>query len=185
MAVPQFIADLRKHIGHDPLWLVGSTAVVIRPGADSAAADGSDGTAAPDRVLFVRRSDNGEWAPVTGICDPGEHPAVTAVRETLEETHVEATVDRLVMVSVSPFKVLPNRDQAQFCELTFRLTWQAGEGEVGDDESTDVVWFPVDALPPMPDYLEARVLAAIDDKPECRLVVDGIDLPLTPPRGAS
>ena len=37
---------------------------------------------------MVKRSDNGEWTPVTGIVDPGEEPAVGAVREALEETGV-------------------------------------------------------------------------------------------------
>lgn len=34
-----------------------------------------------DEVLLVRHSGNGAWAPVTGIVDPGEEPAVCAVCE--------------------------------------------------------------------------------------------------------
>lgn len=56
MPIPEFIVRLRHKIGHDPLWLPGTTAVVL------------DG----DRVLLVRRSDNGAWGPVTGVVDPGE-----------------------------------------------------------------------------------------------------------------
>ena len=29
------------------------------------------------RILLGRRSDNGNWAPITGIVDPGEEPAAT------------------------------------------------------------------------------------------------------------
>ena len=77
VATPDFVLALREKIGHDPLWLTGVTAVVLR-----------------DRqVLLVRRSDNGEWTPVTGIVDPGEQPAAAAVREVLEEANVVASAD--------------------------------------------------------------------------------------------
>lgn len=178
MPIPEFVADLRRHIGHDPLWLMGTSAVVVRDGE----VDAATGERGPERVLFVRRADNGVWSPVTGIVDPGEHPATTAVRECLEETRVEAEVERLVLVSVSGKKVHANGDLAQYCELTFRMRWVAGEGEVGDDESTDVRWFPVDALPELSTFLATSVGAAVDDRPECRLVVDGVDLPITPAR---
>jgi len=46
MPIPQFIVDLRAHIGHAPLWLIGVTAVVVRG----------------DEVLLVERADNGVWS---------------------------------------------------------------------------------------------------------------------------
>ena len=69
MPTPEYILSLREKIGHDLLWLPGATAVVLHEG----------------RILLGRRSDNGNWAPITGIVDPGEEPAATAVRECLEE----------------------------------------------------------------------------------------------------
>ena len=74
MPTPEFVLSLREKIGHDLLWLPAVTAVVLR----------EDG-----RVLLARRSDNGNWGLVSGIVEPGEEPAVTAVRECLEETGVE------------------------------------------------------------------------------------------------
>lgn len=177
MPIPEFVTDLRRHIGRAPLWLMGTAAVVVRPGE----VDPGTGDPGPDRVLFVRRADNGAWSPVTGIVDPGEHPAITAVRECLEETRVHAEVERLVLVSVSDPKVHANGDRAQYCELTFRMRWLAGEGEIGDDESTDVRWFAADALPEMSAFLTTTVSAALENRPECRLVVDGVDLPITLP----
>ena len=85
MPVPDFIVRLRQRIGHDLLWLPGVTAVVLRDG----------------EVLVVRRSDDGSWAPVTGIVDPGEHPAQAVVREVLEETGVHCVVEELVWVNVT------------------------------------------------------------------------------------
>ncbi len=79
MPVPPYVLELRRHIGTTELWLPGVTAVIRRDA----------------EILLVRRADNGEWAPVTGIVDPGEDPGVTARREALEETGVEIRVDRL------------------------------------------------------------------------------------------
>ena len=61
MTTPQFILDLREHIGHAPLWVPGCTAVVLRPGPGDAEVE----------VLVVRRADTRAWTPVTGIVDPG------------------------------------------------------------------------------------------------------------------
>ena len=59
MATPDFVVSLRERIGHAPLPLVGVTAVIVRG----------------DEVLVGRRADNGAWQCVSGIVDPGEHPA--------------------------------------------------------------------------------------------------------------
>ncbi|MBS9532238.1 NUDIX domain-containing protein [Mycobacterium sp. M1] len=145
MAIPQFIVDLRTRIGHDPLWLIGVTAIVLYD----------------DRVLLVRRSDNGVWAPVTGIVDPGEEPADAAIREVAEETGVTAVPERLVWVHATAPVVHVNGDRAQYLDHVFVLNWQAGKPYPADDESTDARWFPVTALPPMPEHLRARISAGL------------------------
>ena len=171
MPVPDFVVALRERIGHDPLWLPGSTAVVLRRLAEPGAP--IDG-ASPEEleVLLVHRSDNGNWAPVTGIVDPGEHPAVTAAREAMEEARVVIEVERLTLLSVTEQVTHANGDQAQYLDLTFRCRWIAGEGEVGDDESTEVAWYPVTALPPMRDDLAYRIRSAVAGGPACELLAD-------------
>jgi 8-oxo-dGTP pyrophosphatase MutT (NUDIX family) len=143
--IPEFIVRLREQVGHDLLWLAGATAVVLRG----------------DEVLLVRRSDNGRWGPVTGIVDPGEHPARTATREVLEETGVSCDVDCLVWVNVTAPMVHANGDHAQYLDHTFRCRYLGGDAHVGDDESTEVAWFPVDDLPAMEAVLEERVRTAL------------------------
>ncbi|MEX0428241.1 NUDIX domain-containing protein [Nocardioides sp. DS6] len=145
MPVPEFILELRKHVGHAELWLPGVTAVVRRD----------------DELLLVRRSDNGQWSPVTGIVDPGEDPGVTARREALEETGVRVTVDRLVSISAGERVTHANGDLAVYLDLTFACTYVSGEAHVADDESTEVGWFPLDGLPPMKDALHERIAAAL------------------------
>jgi len=143
--IPPYVAELRRLVGTRELWLPAVTAVVLREGA-------------PGReVLLTRRVDNGEWAPVTGILDPGEEPAVGAAREALEETGVEVRVDRLASVGASPQVVHGNGDLGVYLDLTFACTWLSGEARVGDDENTDVRWWPVTALPPMSDWLRERI----------------------------
>lgn len=145
MGIPDFIVQLRTKVGHDLLWLPGVTAVVFDD---------------DDRVLLVRRSDNGHWTPVTGIIDPGEQPAAAAVREVLEETTVVAKAEQLVSVRAMKPTQHVNGDWAQYLNLTFRCAYAGGTAEVGDDESDEVGWFPLDELPPMGPTMRQRIADA-------------------------
>lgn len=131
MPTPDFVLDLRRRVGHDPLPLAGVTAVVFRD----------------ERVLLGRRSDNGRLTPVTGIVDPGEEPADAAVRETLEEAGVVVRATRLAWVHQIPRVTYDNGDQADYLDLAFRCEWVSGEPYPADGEMTDVGWYDLDALP--------------------------------------
>jgi ADP-ribose pyrophosphatase YjhB (NUDIX family) len=152
--IPEFVVELRRMVGQHRLWLPGVTAVIRRQ----------------DELLLVRRADNGEWAPVTGIVDPGEEPAVCASREALEETGVLVRVDRLAMVGSGHDLTYPNGDLAVYLDLTFACTWISGDAYVADDESTDVRWWPVADLPPMAQVFTQRIDAALADEREARFV---------------
>ncbi len=166
MATPEFVLDLRKHIGHAPLWLIGCTAVVVRPDPDD-----------PDEelVLVVRRADNLRWGPVTGIVDPGEHPAAAAVRETWEETAITAEVERLAQVGVTELITFGNGDQCRFLDHTFRCRYVHGEPAPADGENTEVRWARRSQFPPMPPHALARVDAALAAPGETRLIMAETD----------
>jgi 8-oxo-dGTP pyrophosphatase MutT (NUDIX family) len=167
MPIPQFIAELRARVGHDPLLLPGVTAVVLDD--DS-------------RVLLVRRADNGQWTLVTGCLDPGEQPAVGAAREVAEETAVRVRVDRLLRVEALPLKTLPNGDQVHWVDVSFRCHPIGGQARVNDDESVDVGWFGLDDLPELaPRHLQA-IHDALDAAPAARFQAD---VPTTEPSTAS
>ncbi|WP_409426272.1 NUDIX hydrolase [Mycobacterium sp. SMC-11] len=157
MPTPQFIVDLRTHIGHAPLWLIGVTAVVIRG----------------DEVLLVERADNGVWAPVTGIVDPGEEPADAAVREVAEETGVTAVPERLTWVHVTAPVTHVNGDRAQYLDHVFVMRWVAGEPYPADDESTDARWYPLTALPELPERMGLRIEAALSERGKARFEWSG------------
>jgi ADP-ribose pyrophosphatase YjhB (NUDIX family) len=150
--IPDFVRELRRHIGTADLWLPGVTAVVLRG----------------DEILLVRRSDNGEWSPVTGIVDPGEDPGVAARREVLEETGVEVHVERLAWVKALPPTTHVNGDRATYLDHTFACRYLRGEARVGDDESTDVRWFPVGDLPTMRQTFQDRIACVLEGDPVTR-----------------
>lgn len=153
MPTPEFILTLREKIGHDPIPLVGVTAVVVHEG----------------RVLLGRRSDNGTLTPVTGIVDPGEEPADAAVRETWEEAGVQARAVRLVLAHQIPRVTYGNGDQADYLDLTFLCEWVSGEPYPADGEMTEVGWYDLDDLPELelPD-MTARIAAAVSGAAEAR-----------------
>ena len=160
MPTPRYISELREVWGHRPLLLPGVSGVVVRK---------SDETT---QVLLVQRSDNGRWSVPAGIVEPGEQPADCIAREILEEARVRAVPERLVRVSADPEVTYPNGDRCRFMSMTFRCRYVSGEGSVGDDESLDVGWFDVGALP----ELEPKELRRIDDAlspdPACRFALD-------------
>lgn len=157
MSIPEFILRLREKVGTEPLWLSGSTAVVLRTGK-----------AGPE-VLLVQRADTAEWAPVSGIVDPGEHPHLAAVREVAEETCVVAEVERLVWLAVTETITYANGDQTQYIDHVFRCRYVSGDPRPGDGEALQAAFFPVDALPPMTARQAACVRVAVDNQPEARL----------------
>lgn len=174
MATPDFILELRRHIGTAPLWLTGVTAVVLRevpaPAFDSADDDGAAEAPARRQVFLVRRADNGAWTPVTGIVDPGEEPAVAAAREVLEEAAVVASPQRLASVSVTEEVVYANGDRTQYLDLTFRFAHVSGDPRPADGENSEARWFDLDALPPLSERMAARIADALPERGEALFV---------------
>ncbi len=150
MTTPDFIRDLRASAGHQLLWLPGVTAVVFDD---------------EGRVLLGRRSDNGRWSLIGGIPEPGEQPAACVVREVEEETAVQCVVERLVLVQALKPVTYDNGDVCQFMDITFRCRAVGGEARVNDDESLEVGWFAVDALPDIQEFGQTRVKQAMSDAP--------------------
>jgi 8-oxo-dGTP pyrophosphatase MutT (NUDIX family) len=132
MPTPAFVLDIREKIGHDPLWLPGVSAIVYNGAGE---------------VLLGRRADNGQWALITGMVEPGEEPAQALRREVFEETGVEVEVEVLVNVGVVGPITFPNGDVCTFLNLDFRCRYLGGQARVNDDESLEVGWFALDSLP--------------------------------------
>ncbi|MET7475681.1 NUDIX domain-containing protein [Streptomyces sp. NPDC005648] len=150
MATPDFIRDLRSSIGHQLLWLPGISAVVLDDGG---------------RVLLNRRSDNGKWSLIGGIPEPGEQPAACAVREVQEETGVHCVVERVLVVQALRAVTYENGDTCQYMDISLLCRAVGGEARVNDDESLEVGWFEVDALPELNEFALLRIKQALSEGP--------------------
>jgi 8-oxo-dGTP pyrophosphatase MutT (NUDIX family) len=129
----EYILELRKLVGHRPLMMVG-TAILIM---DS-----------ENRLLMMRRSDNGLWGLPGGGVELGEEVKTAARRELREETALEADELRLLGVFSGPgfFYIYPNGDEVHGVLIVYlALTWH---GQVClNDEHTEWGWFDAAALP--------------------------------------
>lgn len=150
MATPDFIRDLRTTAGHQLLWLPGVTALVFDD---------------EGRVLLNRRTDTRRWSVIGGIPEPGEQPAACAVREVFEETAVRCVAERIVLVQALDPVTYPNGDVCQYMDVTVRCRAVGGEAQVNDDESLEVGWFAVDALPELNEFGLFRIKQALADAP--------------------
>ncbi|MEU5765068.1 NUDIX hydrolase [Streptomyces asoensis] len=150
MPTPDFITEIRASAGHQLLWLPGVSAVVFDD---------------EGRVLLGQRADNHRWCLISGIPDPGEQPADCAVREVYEEAGVHCVPERVVLVRAGSRKQFPNGDECQFMDVTFRCRAVGGEARVNDDESLEVGWYALDALPPMEESQLFRIKQALSDEP--------------------
>jgi 8-oxo-dGTP pyrophosphatase MutT (NUDIX family) len=158
VATPPFILELRSLIGTRPLWLSAATALVI---------DGED------RILLGRRADNGAWALPGGVIDPGEEPADAAARECFEETGVVVVPEVVTALTVSPKRAYANGDEVQYLVVTFRCRPVGGEARVNDDESLEVAWFPLSALPELQEGTLALIDRAISGTPGAGFAFSG------------
>jgi 8-oxo-dGTP diphosphatase len=147
MAVSEYVASLRKHVGNGLLMLPSACAVVVDDGG---------------RVLLGRRADTGNSSLPAGAIDPGEQPADAAVLEVYEETGVHIAVERLAGVALREV-TYPHGDVCEFLTVWFRCRAIADRAVVNDEESLAVGWYSPEELPDLDAFDRLRVGAALDD----------------------
>ncbi|MFD0358574.1 NUDIX domain-containing protein [Streptomyces sp. NPDC127110] len=151
MTTPEYIREIRESgAGHRLLLLPGVTAVVVDD---------------LGRLLLGRRADTGKWSLVGGIAEPGEQPAVTAVREVYEEAAVSCVPERVVFVQMLEPITYPNGDVCQIQDITFRCRATGGEPRAADGELLEAAWFSPDALPPLDPFALNRIHHSLTDEP--------------------
>jgi ADP-ribose pyrophosphatase YjhB (NUDIX family) len=94
-----------------------------------------------DRVLLIRRTDNGLWAIPGGAQDFGEYIAETAVRETKEESGIDVEITGIVGLYTDPKHVMAYSDgevRQQF-SICFRARYLRGV-PTSSSESSEVRW---------------------------------------------
>ena len=116
-------------------------------------------------VLPNRRADSGGWALLGGIVDPGEQPADAVVREVYEEAGIRVVPARLTRgVPLAGGSAYPNGDHSQYVFTAFEcVPVDDTPPRVNDDESMDVGYFPLGALPDLPPDHRERLDHALEN----------------------
>ena len=140
-----YITDLRKLVGNSPIIGVGATALVFNEN---------------NEILLNLRSDTGTWGIPGGSMELYENIRETAVRELKEEAGITAESLELVdVLSGSDYYFeYPNGDKMCNVIVLFKVLNYSGEIRVSDDESRELKFFPINALPDM----ESRAKAILD-----------------------
>ncbi len=116
-----------------PLQMVGAAALVVDE---------------QDRLLLLKRSDNGCWGPPGGAVELGEAVEDAARREVREETGLELGELSLFGVFSGPafFYRYPNGDEVHNISIIYLAHFQGGQIQL-NGEHIDWDWFPVTGLP--------------------------------------
>jgi ADP-ribose pyrophosphatase YjhB (NUDIX family) len=129
----EYIPSIRSRIGHDTLLLAGAGVFVHQNG----------------RLLLQRRKDDGTWADHGGCIEIGETLEETARREMLEETGLLAGELTLIGVFSGPERLhtYPNGDKAYMIGVYYLCEEFTGTPRAQTDETTELKWFALNALP--------------------------------------
>jgi len=102
---------------------------------------------AENKILLVRRADNGRWAVPGGYMEPGESAAEACAREVLEEAGLQVRVGRLIAVYSTPNILLeyPDGNRYQIVALYFAAEPTGGELRPSS-ETTEVGYFSLDEI---------------------------------------
>ena len=100
-----------------------------------------------EKVLLVRRADNGKWAVPGGYMSAGESFSEACKREVLEETGLEVTITRLIGVYTSPNLLLeyPDGNKWQLVILHFEAELVSGELKPSE-ETTEFGFFSLSEI---------------------------------------
>lgn len=135
------LADLRGHeeVERDLFSQLSHLAPI--PVADAAVIDDAE------RILLIRRADDGLWAMPGGFYEMGETPVQGAVREALEETGY--VVEPLDLVGVYDSRLCGSRSSLQLFHFVFLCRPRYTVEATTPYEITDLGWYAESDLPPL------------------------------------
>lgn len=134
-----YLWRLRQQVGSELVLMPGAMVVVER-------VDG--------RVLFVERTDTGEWCLPAGAAEPGGSFARTAVDELAEEAGIHISAAELIpfgclSAAEAHTIIYPNGDATHCFALCFLLPRFEGKITLGADEAAAERFAEIDR-PPQP-----------------------------------
>ena len=134
MTTKDYIQNLRKYIGHQPLIMVGAGVLVLNP---------------QDHILLLHRTDNHSWGIPGGAVELGETLEQTAIRETLEETGLEILELTLFGVFSGPefYYQYPNGDQVYNVTIIYSTKNYRRKLHLDSIEHSAADFYPLAKLP--------------------------------------
>ena len=143
-------------IGRGTSLMVGCAAIIFQ-------------SAAREKILLTRRADNGKWCLPGGRMEPGESASECCMREVLEETGLQVSIQKLAGVYTSPDWVIEYRDGNRHQLVAFSFVCEVTAGELQlSDETTEFGWFTREQIKSM-DLVEhhpQRIADAWANQPE-------------------
>lgn len=127
-----YIKNLRKKVGHEPLILNFAGGVLVND---------------QDEILLQKRSDFKSWGLPGGALEFGESAKQACVREFLEETGLKVKVKSLLGISTDFIQYYPNGDVAQAVVIVFLVEQVDKATDRFDAETVDLKYFSKDNLP--------------------------------------
>lgn len=147
-----YFKNIREKVGQETLLLPGA-AVIIHT--------------ADLHVLLQRRTD-GHWGLPGGLMEPGESFLQTALREVKEETGVELPEEHMHLFGVFSgedyFVEAPNGDPYYAVTGLYTCDDPVQELSDDDDETLELRYFPMTALPQELRPSHKHFLALFDEK---------------------
>lgn len=150
MPLSEYMKDLRAKIGNDLLLVPAVCGLFFNDAGE---------------ILLGRRADTGGWALIGGMLDPGEQPADALVREVFEETGLTVAPERITGVYLTRIITYADGNRAQYVITAFRCRPLKGTPHVHDEESLEVRYFPMAALPELSDDHRRRIEHALQAAP--------------------
>ena len=158
MPISPFVAKLRKKVGTDLLCFTGVSAVVLHGQRE---------------ILLVHSKETDQWMPIGGMVEPGEEPADAAVREVLEETNVQVSIEKLAGVYDGPRVQYSNGDKTHYVTIVFLCQAISGDPHPTDGENFAARYFPMDQMPPMREDHQRNIKAALSQQREADFFARG------------
>jgi ADP-ribose pyrophosphatase YjhB (NUDIX family) len=128
-----YILQLRQYIGHRPILMIGAGIFILDE---------------QERLLLMKRSDNGCWGFPGGSTEPGEVVEEAAKRETFEEVNLTVGEISLFGVFSGPelYYKYPNGDEVYNVTIMYLARDWRGEIRLNDEHS-EWRWFPASEIP--------------------------------------
>lgn len=140
-----YIKRIRALVGHMPLILNCSAGVLLNDKRE---------------ILLNHRTDNGTWSLPGGYMEYGETFGQTLIREYKEDSGLDVKIVKPLSVFDQGETVYPNGDVCQTIAMLYQVEQIGGSfAEADANETTEVKFWPLDALPPLLNQQNADMIA--------------------------